>query len=162
MATQHISFIAKQLYRRSLAPARLDASSDFILRSRDTIPRKFLIHHLRSGSLRSTFSLGPPYGVNYTADYSERSVERPRTSLNGIVLTISCSNMSDVVFGTVPGHHVFELAGQISGGMPLEQVIQQDGVVCSVCVRHKTKLPDSADLLTRHVLAVVVVIDRLE
>jgi hypothetical protein len=60
-----------------------------------------------------------------------------------MVLTVSRGNMSNVVFGAVCGHHISKLAGKISGSMPLEQVVQQDGVVCSVCVRHKTKLSDT-------------------
>lgn len=30
--------------------------------------------------------------------------------------------------------------------MPLEQIVEQDGVVCSVCVSHKTKLPDAVQV----------------
>ena len=60
-----------------------------------------------------------------------------------MVLTFSRGNMNNFVFATLSGHHIFELAGKISGGMPLEKVIQQDGVVCSVGVRHKPKLSDA-------------------
>ena len=117
---------------------------------------------MRGDSLRSTFRLARAYGVRYTADYGWRSVERPRISLNGMVLTVSRGNMSNVVFRTVCGHHIFKLAGKISGSMTLEQVVQQDGIVCSVCVRQKRTLRHCAGILTSHVLAVVVVIDRLK
>ena len=87
---------------------------------RDTVRRKLLINHPRSGSLRSTFGLAPPYAVSYTADYRRRLVERPRISFNGMALTVSRDNMSSVVVGTFLGHHISKEGGKISGRMPLK------------------------------------------
>ena len=58
------------------------------------------------------------------------------------MLTLGSGKMSNVVFGTLSGHHILEVGGKISGTMPLEQIVKQDGVVCSVCVGHKMKLSD--------------------
>lgn len=62
------------------------------------------------------------------------------------VLTPSSSIMSNVVFGIVFGHHVLEVGGKISGTVPLEQIVEQDRVDCSVCVSHKTKLSDAVQI----------------
>ena len=54
--------------------------------------------------------------------------------------------MSNIVFGTVFGHHILEVGGKISSTMPLEQIVEQDRVVCLVCVSHKTKLSDAVQV----------------
>jgi hypothetical protein len=55
--------------------------------------------------------------------------------------------MSDVVVGTLSSHHIFEVGGKVSGRgrMPLEHIVEQDGIVCPVCqcMSHKTKLSDA-------------------
>jgi hypothetical protein len=58
------------------------------------------------------------------------------------VLTLGSGKMSNVADGTLSVHHILEVGGKISGTMRLEQVVEQDWVVCSVCVSHKTKLSD--------------------
>lgn len=78
------------------------------------------MHHLRGSGLRSTFGLAPPYGVIYTADCKWRSVN---ISLDGMVLTLSRGIMSNVIFGTVFRHDIFEITGKISATMPLEQIV---------------------------------------
>ena len=86
-----------------------------------------------------------------------------RTSLNGTVLTSSRGNMSNVVLGTFSGHFVFEVLGKIPGAMPLEQVVEQVGIVCSVCVRHKTKLSDTSQKYSPDMFFLsCIVIDSLE
>ena len=80
-----------------------------------------------------------------------------------MVLTSSRGNMSNVVLGTFSSHFVFEVLGKISGAMPLEQIVEQDGIVCSVCVRHKTKLSDTTQEYSPDMsLLSCVVIDSLE
>jgi hypothetical protein len=59
------------------------------------------------------------------------------------VLTLGSGKMSNIVVRTLFGHGIFEVGGKISGTVPLEQIVEQDGVVCSVCVSHKTKLLDA-------------------
>ena len=59
------------------------------------------------------------------------------------MLTLDSGKMSNIVFGALFSHHIFEVAGKISGKMPLEQIVEQDGVVCSVCVSHKNELSDA-------------------
>ena len=110
-----------------------------------TVHQKILINHLRSGSLRTTLGSALAYGVCFTADYSVKQACIP---LNGAVLTLGSSTMSNVVVGTVFGHHVLEVGGKISGTMPLEQIVEQDRVVCSVCrgASHKTKLSDAMQI----------------
>ncbi len=51
--------------------------------------------------------------------------------------------MSNVVVGTLSGHHIFEVWGKISSRMPLEQIVQHAGVICSASVRHKTNFYDT-------------------
>ena len=63
--------------------------------------------------------------------------------VSGTVLTLGSGRMSNVVFRTLSGHVILEVGGKISGTVPLKQIVEQDGVVCSVCVSHKTKLPDA-------------------
>ena len=75
-----------------------------------------------------------------------QSVKQPCIPLNDTVLTLGSGKMSNVVIGTLSGHHVFEVAGKISGRMPLEQIVEQDGVVCSVGVSHNTKLSDAVQV----------------
>ncbi len=72
--------------------------------------------------------------------------------------------MSNVVFGTLSGHHILEVGGKISGTMPLEQIVEQDGVVCSGLREsqdetlrcHAGKL--TWRIRTRHVAVFVVVV----
>ena len=47
------------------------------------------------------------------------------------------SNGTNIVLGTFSSHFVFEVLSKISGTMPLEHIVEQDGVV-SACMRHKT------------------------
>ena len=72
--------------------------------------------------------------------------------------------MSNVVLGTFSSHFVSEVLGKISGAMPLEQIVEQDGIVCSVCVRHKTKLSDTTQEYYSPDMSLLsyVVIDSLE
>jgi hypothetical protein len=56
--------------------------------------------------------------------------------------------VSNVVVRTLFGYHILEVGGKIPGMVPLEQIVEldRDGVVCSVCVSHKTKLSDSVQV----------------
>jgi hypothetical protein len=62
------------------------------------------------------------------------------------VLTLGSGKMSNVVFGTFTGHLIFKVGGKISGTVSLEQIVEQVGVVCSVCPSHKTKFSDAVQV----------------
>ena len=72
-----------------------------------------------------------------------QSVKQSTILLNGTVLTLGSGNMSNVVFGTLSGHHILKVGSKVSGTMPLEQIVEQDGVVCLGCISRKTKLFDA-------------------
>lgn len=72
------------------------------------------------------------------------SQSKSRAFCSMALLTLGSGKMSNVVVGTLSSHHIFKVGGKISGTMPLEQIVEQDGVVCSVYVSHKTKLSDAA------------------
>jgi len=44
-------------------------------------------------------------------------------------LTLGGGDMNRGVVSAVPGHHILEKLGQISGRVPLEEVVESDGVV---------------------------------
>lgn len=54
-----------------------------------------MISLARSNILRSTYKLVLPYRKGYIADYTYRSVERPRISLNVTTLTLNSANLRD-------------------------------------------------------------------
>ena len=72
-----------------------------------------------------------------------QSVKRSCIPPNGTVLTLGSGNISNVVSGTLSGHHILKVGGKVSGTMPLEQIVEQDGVVCLGCVSRKIKLLDA-------------------
>jgi hypothetical protein len=85
----------------------------------------------------------------------------------GKALTESSGNMDILAVRNLLGEHITEELGQISGMMPLEQVVKLGGVVCSVCVT-KRKLSHICGY-THHLQAffavvvfVVVAIDSLQ
>ena len=60
------------------------------------------------------------------------------------MLTLGSGNISNVVSGTLSGgHHILKVGGKVSGTVPLEQIVEQDGVVCLGCVSRKIKLLDA-------------------
>jgi hypothetical protein len=120
-----VSFTAEtfiQIFSSTRSFIVREASSSF-LRFRDTVRQKLLINHLRGGTLRSTLGLPPPYAVSCSPDYEWYSVERPRNLPNDMKLTIGRGSMSNVVFGTLFGHHIPEVGSKISGRMSLEQIV---------------------------------------
>jgi hypothetical protein len=64
----------------------------------------------------------------------------------GMALTDSRGNMDNLAVRNLLGERIMEVLGKIATRMPLEQVVKQVGVVCSVCVRYKTKFPDTVEV----------------
>jgi len=114
-----------------------DISSGSLSRSRDTVGQKVFINCLGCITLRSTFVHAPPFGINDTADYRQGSVNSLVIVLGGIALTFSRSDVSRGVVSTLPGHHILKIGCQIPGLMSLKEVVEDDGVVCSECMRYK-------------------------
>jgi hypothetical protein len=87
-------------------------------------------------------------------------LNNPCIPFNGTVLTLGSGKMSNVVFATLFGHHIFEVGGKISSTMPLEQIVEQDGVIYSICVSHKneTSRCRACKLTSRHVVVIVIVV----
>lgn len=46
-----------------------------------------------------------------------------------MVLTLGGSEMGRGIVSTLPAHHILEKLGQVSGRVPLEEVVELDGVV---------------------------------
>jgi hypothetical protein len=101
-------------------------------------------------------------GTPRTTDEGQ-SVKQSRIPLNGTVLTHGSGKMSNVVFGTLSGHHILEVGGKISGTVPLEQIVEQVGIVCfGLRESQDEPLRCRAGKLTRHVAVFVVAIIGLQ
>jgi len=79
-------------------------------RSGDTVHRKVHVNLSCGITLRSTFIHAPPHGVFNIAEHGGGDVDR------GVV-------------SALPGHHILEILGQISGRVSLEEVIEFNGIV---------------------------------
>ena len=84
------------------------------------------------------------------ANLSEIDNKQPCIPLNSTALTLGSGKMSNVVLRTLCYHHILEVEDKISDTVPLKQIVEQDGVVSSVCVSHKTKILDSVRVSSNH------------
>ena len=63
--------------------------------------------------------------------------------------------MDSLVIRTLLFERIAEVVGQL---LTLEQIVEQIGVVCSICMRQKQNSRYSAGTLTRHIVVAVVVV----